>query len=52
MDELITVLKEKQWEYSLNENGVFSMILGNEEISCCDYEHEKIQLIIQKVREW
>lgn len=50
--ELIKVLNEKRWKYSISSNGEFSMILGNEELSCYTWEDDKIQEIIKKVCQW
>lgn len=50
--ELIKILNEKHWQYSIDRNGEFSMILGNEELSCYTWEDEKIQEIIEKVCSW
>lgn len=50
--ELIKILNEKQWQYAISSEGEFSVILGNEELTCHTWEDEKIQEIIEKVCSW
>lgn len=49
---LITMLEERGWEYTVDIEGKFTVILGNKELSCYKWEHENIQHIIEMVLEW
>lgn len=49
---LIIMLEERGWEYTVSIEGKFTIILGNEELSCYKWEHESIQHIIEMVLEW
>lgn len=50
--QLITMLEERGWEYTVDIEGKFTVILGNEELFCYKWEHESIQHIIEMVLEW
>lgn len=46
------MLEERGWEYTVDIEGKFTVILGNEELSCYKWEHQSIQHIIEMVLEW